>query len=77
VYLDLLGDPYWRVSALDAILAWSVAMCLTTGLWLTVCRLQDETARVEDVLLGKSAADNLVQCFVLASGVSFEGILDP
>jgi hypothetical protein len=52
-------------------------MCLTTGLWLTVCRLQDETARVEDILLGKSAADNLVQCFVQASGVSFEGILDP
>ena len=24
VYLDLLEDPYWRVSALDAILAWSV-----------------------------------------------------
>jgi hypothetical protein len=22
VYLDLLEDPYWRVSALDAILAW-------------------------------------------------------
>ena len=22
VYLDLLNDPYWRVSALDAILAW-------------------------------------------------------
>jgi hypothetical protein len=24
VYLDLLEDPYWRVSALDAILAWWV-----------------------------------------------------
>lgn len=61
LYLDLLEDPYWRVSALDAILAW----------------MQDETARVEDVLLEKSASDSLVRCFVQASGVSFEGILDP
>lgn len=41
------------------------------------CRMQDETARVEDVLLEKSASDSLVRCFVQASGVSFEGILDP
>ncbi|WWD18350.1 hypothetical protein CI109_102800 [Kwoniella shandongensis] len=61
LYLDLLEDPYWRVSALDAILAW----------------VQDETARVEDVLLEQSASDSLVRCFVQASGVSFEGILDP
>ncbi|KIY55323.1 STE/STE11/CDC15 protein kinase [Cryptococcus deuterogattii 99/473] len=61
LYLDLLEDPYWRVSALDAISAW----------------MQDETARVEDVLLEKFASDSLVRCFVQASGVSFEGILDP
>ncbi|KAK4686255.1 hypothetical protein P7C73_g3874, partial [Tremellales sp. Uapishka_1] len=61
LYLDLLEDQYWRVSALDAILAW----------------MQDETARVEDVLLEKPSADSLVRCFVQASGVSFEGILDP
>ncbi|WVQ96827.1 hypothetical protein IAU59_003934 [Kwoniella sp. CBS 9459] len=61
LYLNLLQDPYWQVSALDAILAW----------------MQDETARVEDVLLDKSASDCLVKCFVHASGVSFEGILDP
>ncbi|OCF43911.1 STE/STE11/CDC15 protein kinase [Kwoniella heveanensis CBS 569] len=61
LYLDLLQDPYWQVSALDAILAW----------------MQDETARVEDVLLDKLASDSLVKCFVHASGVSFEGILDP
>ncbi|WVF69329.1 hypothetical protein IAT40_004105 [Kwoniella sp. CBS 6097] len=61
LYLDLLQDPYWQVSALDAILAW----------------MQDETARVEDVLLDKSASDCLVNCFVHASGASFEGILDP
>ncbi|WVR06241.1 hypothetical protein IAU60_003271 [Kwoniella sp. DSM 27419] len=61
MYLDLLQDPYWQVSALDAILAW----------------MQDETARVEDVLLEKTASDSIVSCFVHASGVSFEGILDP
>lgn len=61
LYLNLLEDPYWRVSALDAISAW----------------MQDETARVEDVLLEKFASDSLVRCFVQASGVSFEGILDP
>nr|XP_019045791.1 STE/STE11/CDC15 protein kinase [Kwoniella bestiolae CBS 10118]OCF24721.1 STE/STE11/CDC15 protein kinase [Kwoniella bestiolae CBS 10118] len=63
LYLDLLSHPYWQVSALDAILTWLV--------------MQDETARVEDVLLEKSASDSLVKCFVQASGVSFEGILDP
>ncbi|WVQ72942.1 hypothetical protein IAR50_002504 [Cryptococcus sp. DSM 104548] len=61
LYLDLLQDPYWRVSALDSILAW----------------MQDETARVEDVLLEQDSCDSLVMCFVQASGVSFEGILDP
>lgn len=40
-------------------------------------RMQDDTARVEDVLLEKSASDKLVRCFVQSSGVSFEGILDP
>nr|ODO01011.1 STE/STE11/CDC15 protein kinase [Cryptococcus depauperatus CBS 7855] len=61
LYLNLLEDPYWRVSALDAILAW----------------MQDETARVEDGLLETSASDCLIKCFVQASGISFEGILDP
>ena len=40
-------------------------------------RMQDETARVEDVLLEKQNTESLVKCFVEASGVSFEGILDP
>ncbi|RXK41642.1 STE/STE11/CDC15 protein kinase [Tremella mesenterica] len=61
LYLNLLEDQYWRVSALDAILNW----------------MQDETARVEDVLLEKGPSESLVKCFVESSGVSFEGILDP
>lgn len=40
-------------------------------------RMSDETARVEDVLLDKTASESLVKAFVQASGVSFEGILDP
>lgn len=75
VYLDLLEDPYWRVSALDAILAWSVALPVLRLKLIT--RMSDETARVEDVLLEKNASESLVKSFVHASGVSFEGILDP
>ena len=40
-------------------------------------RMSDETARVEDVLLEKPAAESIVKAFVQATGVSFEGILDP
>lgn len=39
--------------------------------------MSDETARVEDELLEKSAADSLVKSFVQATAASFEGILDP
>lgn len=39
--------------------------------------MQDETARVEDVLMDDESKDGLVKCFVQASGTSFEGILDP
>jgi hypothetical protein len=40
-------------------------------------RMQDDTARVEDVLLEKDASESIVKCFVQSTGVSFEGILDP
>lgn len=43
---------------------------------LTV-RMADETARVEDVLLEDASAERLAKSFVQATGVSFEGILDP
>lgn len=61
VYLSLLEDPYWRISSLDAIVTW----------------LQDETARVEDRLLEKPAIALLLLVFTKASGVSFDGILEP
>jgi len=60
VYLNLLDDPYWRTSALEAVVTW----------------MTDEPARVEDVLLEKDATDMLTKCFVQASSVSFERILD-
>lgn len=40
-------------------------------------RLQDETARVEDVLVKESALEALVKCFVSAKANSFENLLDP
>lgn len=50
-------------------------------LWIVVpftpCRLQDETARVEDQLLKPEALEALLKCFVSAKANSFEGLLDP
>ncbi|KAK7689843.1 hypothetical protein QCA50_006482 [Cerrena zonata] len=61
MYLRLLTDPYFQVSALEAILSW----------------LQDETARVEDELLKAEGLDALLRCFVTAKANSFENLLDP
>jgi hypothetical protein len=41
------------------------------------CRLQDETARVEDQLLKPETLEALLKCFVTAKANSFEGLLDP
>lgn len=51
--------------------------CLSLLVCSSHVRMSDETARVEDVLLDKAASESLVMSFVQASGVSFEGILDP
>ncbi|KAF8505364.1 hypothetical protein BU17DRAFT_101047 [Hysterangium stoloniferum] len=61
MYLKLLHDPYFQVSALEAILAW----------------LQDETARVEDVLVQSASTQELLKAFVTAKANSFENLLDP
>ncbi|KZT60691.1 Pkinase-domain-containing protein [Calocera cornea HHB12733] len=60
-YLSLLKDPYFQVTALEAILSW----------------LQDETARVEDLLLQAKSLDLLLQGFVTAKANYFENLLDP
>ncbi|TFY66122.1 hypothetical protein EVG20_g4965 [Dentipellis fragilis] len=61
MYIKLLTDPYFQVSALEAILSW----------------LQEETARVEDALIKPESLDALLKCFVSAKANSFENLLDP
>ena len=60
-YLKLLEDPYWQVSALESILVW----------------LQDETHRVEEVLLHPSSIDSLLCLFTTAKANAFENLLEP
>ncbi|EAU85791.2 STE/STE11/cdc15 protein kinase [Coprinopsis cinerea okayama7 len=61
MYIRLLDDPYFQVSAVESVLSW----------------LQDETARVEDQLLKPYAVEALLKCFVNAKANSFENLLDP
>ncbi|KAH9952501.1 hypothetical protein BC827DRAFT_1159698 [Russula dissimulans] len=61
MYVKLLTDPYFQVSALESILSW----------------LQEETARVEDQLAKPKSLDALLKCFVSAKAGSFENLLDP
>ncbi|KAJ6602259.1 hypothetical protein B0H10DRAFT_2178892 [Mycena sp. CBHHK59/15] len=61
MYLKLLEDPYFQVSALESILSW----------------LQDETSRVEDELTKPPSVSALLTCFVTAKANSFENLLDP
>ncbi|KAK2465312.1 hypothetical protein APHAL10511_002666 [Amanita phalloides] len=61
MYLNLLDDPYFQVSALEAIVSW----------------LHDETARVEDELVKTESIDALVRCFVNSKANSFENLLEP
>ncbi|KAJ6466208.1 hypothetical protein C8R45DRAFT_483404 [Mycena sanguinolenta] len=61
MYLKLLEDPYFQVSALESVLSW----------------LQDETSRVEDELTKPPSVAALLKCFVTAKANSFENLLDP
>ncbi|KAH7920294.1 hypothetical protein BV22DRAFT_1198990 [Leucogyrophana mollusca] len=61
LYLKLLEDPYFQVSALESILSW----------------LQEETAKVEDELMKLESLNALLKCFVSAKANSFENLLDP
>ncbi|KAI4285766.1 MAG: hypothetical protein L6R38_000413 [Xanthoria sp. 2 TBL-2021] len=75
-YISLLADPYWQVTALDAIFVWFVnlpkAMCPTDD-----CRLQEETARVEDALLDGSFTRGILKCFTTSKANAFENLLEP
>lgn len=65
-YISLLSDPYWQVTALDAIFTW----------------LQEETAKVEEHLLDNrqdkpSFTDSIVKCLTFSKANAFENILEP
>lgn len=61
-YVSLLSDPYWQVTALDAIFTW----------------LQEETARVEDHLLeNHNFTSAIIACLTSSKSTSFENLLEP
>ncbi|KAL3487118.1 cytokinesis protein sepH [Aspergillus germanicus] len=65
-YISLLSDPYWQVTALDAIFIW----------------LQEETAKVEEHLLENrydqpSFTDAIIRCLTLSKANAFENLLEP
>ncbi|KAJ7536364.1 hypothetical protein O6H91_12G066000 [Diphasiastrum complanatum] len=63
VYLSLLGDEYWAVTALD-----SLAVCVAHD---------NEHRKVEQALLKRDAVQQLVSFFQVCSGPSFLHILEP
>ncbi|CAM6114867.1 unnamed protein product [Calypogeia fissa] len=63
VYLSLLNDEYWAVTALD-----SLAVCLAHD---------NDQRKVEQALLKKDALQKLVAFFQSCSGPSFVHILEP
>lgn len=60
-YITLLSDPYWQVTALDAIFVW----------------LQEETARVEEKLLKDTNTRAIIRCFTTSKTNAFDNILEP
>ncbi|KAL8695313.1 MAG: hypothetical protein Q9218_000212 [Villophora microphyllina] len=75
-YISLLDDPYWQVTALDAIFVWYVFRLLE-GYKSNGCRLQEETARVEDALLDGSFTRGILKCFTTSKANAFENLLEP
>ncbi|QSS63746.1 cell division control protein [Histoplasma capsulatum] len=65
-YVSLLSDPYWQVTALDAIFTW----------------LQEETAKVEEHLLDDRNGpppfiEAIVRCLTISKANAFENLLEP
>jgi serine/threonine protein kinase len=61
-YISLLSDPYWQVTALDAIFAW----------------LQEETSKVEDHLLeNQKFTTAIITSLTSSKSTSFENLLEP
>ena len=77
-YISLLADPYWQVTALDAIFIWQVSASNTQiSLTPDVYRLQEETAKVEEHLLDGSFSKAIVDCFTYSKADAFENLLEP
>ncbi|KAI9883943.1 MAG: hypothetical protein M1823_004287 [Watsoniomyces obsoletus] len=60
-YISLMADPYWQVTAVDAIFIW----------------LQEETAKVEEHLLSSGFTEAVVKCFSVSKANAFENLLEP
>ena len=61
-YISLLNDPYWQVTALDAIFTW----------------LQEETSRVEEYLVADPRFTTaIVAAITNSKSTSFENLLEP
>lgn len=61
-YVSLLSDPYWQVTALDAIFTW----------------LQEETSKVEDHLLdNQKFTTAIIAALASSKSTSFENLLEP
>ena len=62
-YVSLLAEPYWAVTALDAVFVW----------------LQEETAKVEEHLLREDSvfSEAVLQCFNESKADAFENLLEP
>ncbi|KAG0208107.1 hypothetical protein BGX28_000863 [Mortierella sp. GBA30] len=67
VYLRLFKDPYWQVTAMDAVHVWLQDQKT----------MPDEQSEVEQVLLQTSSLNLFVQAFRTATANSFENILEP
>ena len=78
-YISLLADPYWQVTALDAIFTWYVTIYKesTASMTYSSIRLQEETAKVEEHLLDGTFTTAIVQCFTTSKANSFENLLEP
>lgn len=81
-YISLLADPYWQVTALDAIFTWFVSLIMLARQSLMFHRLQEETAKVEEHLLDNrqdktSFTDAIVRCLTLSKANAFENLLEP
>ncbi|KAL8821207.1 MAG: hypothetical protein Q9223_000722 [Gallowayella weberi] len=75
-YISLLADPYWQVTALDAIFVWFVVLARIL-FKADGRRLQEETARVEDALLDGSFTRGILKCFTTSKANAFENLLEP